>query len=108
MNIADLATQSELLREQAAALLVEGFDEPRGWPTLELAREEVASLLRDGFARAVVDGRYSARLDWWFARVTLAAYGSCIRWSFAVSIGDEGWDARSWMHSRPRPAAAAL
>ena len=48
--------QSELIREQAAALLVNGFDEPRGWPTLEVAREEVASVLREGFARAVVDG----------------------------------------------------
>ena len=56
MNIADLATQSELIREQAAALLVEGFDEPRGWPSLDLAREEVSSVLRDGFARATVDG----------------------------------------------------
>jgi aminoglycoside 6'-N-acetyltransferase I len=56
LNIADLATQSELIREQAASLLVEAFDEPRGWPTLELARDEVASVLREGFARAAVDG----------------------------------------------------
>jgi len=62
MKIADLGTQSELIREKAAALLVEGFDEPRGWPTLELAREEVASVLREGFARAVVDG--STLLGW--------------------------------------------
>ena len=56
MDIIELGTQSELIREQAAALLVEGFDEPRGWPTLDLARAEVASVLREGFARAVVDG----------------------------------------------------
>jgi aminoglycoside 6'-N-acetyltransferase I len=62
MKIVDLGTQSDLIREQAAALLVEGFDEPRGWPTVELAREEVASLLRDGFALAIVDG--STLLGW--------------------------------------------
>jgi aminoglycoside 6'-N-acetyltransferase I len=56
MEIADLGTQSELIREQAAALLVDAFDEPHGWPTLELAREEVATLLREGFALAIVDG----------------------------------------------------
>jgi aminoglycoside 6'-N-acetyltransferase I len=54
--IADLATQPAPVREQAAALLVEAFDEPRGWPTLELAREEVAAVLRDGFARAMLEG----------------------------------------------------
>ena len=37
-------------------LLVDHFDEPRGWPTLDLARDEVAQVLRDGFARAMVDG----------------------------------------------------
>jgi aminoglycoside 6'-N-acetyltransferase I len=62
MNIADLGTQSDLVREQAAMLLVEGFDEPRGWPTLELAREEVATVLREGFARALVDE--SSLLGW--------------------------------------------
>lgn len=62
MEIADLGTQSELVLEQAAALLVQEFDEPRGWPTLELAREEVASVLREGFARAALAG--SALLGW--------------------------------------------
>jgi aminoglycoside 6'-N-acetyltransferase I len=62
MKIVDLGTQSQLIREQAAVLLVEGFDEPRGWPTVELAREEVASVLRDGFALAIVDG--STLLGW--------------------------------------------
>lgn len=56
MEIADLATQSAPVLEQAAILLVEEFDEPRGWPTVELAREEVTSVLRNGFARAAVDG----------------------------------------------------
>ena len=56
LRIADLGAQSEPMREQAAVLLVEGFDEPRGWPTIELAREEVALVLREGFARAAVEG----------------------------------------------------
>ena len=56
MPIVDLADQSNnLILDQAAALLVEGFDEPRGWPTLDLAREEVESVLRLGFARGMVD-----------------------------------------------------
>ena len=55
MQIVDLADQSSPVLEQAATLLVREFDEPRGWPTVELAREEVASVLRDGFARAVLD-----------------------------------------------------
>ena len=54
--IVDLATESPSIREQAASLLVDGFAEPRGWPTLELAREEVASVLRDGFARGMAQG----------------------------------------------------
>jgi aminoglycoside 6'-N-acetyltransferase I len=56
MNIVDLATQPERLREQAATLLVEAFDEPRGWPTLAKAREEVVRVIGDGFARAVLGG----------------------------------------------------
>jgi len=62
MEIVDLGNQSPLVLEQAAALLVQEFDEPRGWPTLELAREEVASVLRDGFARAALAG--SVLLGW--------------------------------------------
>ena len=62
VKIADLGAQSEPIREQAAALLVEGFDEPRGWPTLELAREEVVMVLREGFARAMMEG--STLLGW--------------------------------------------
>jgi aminoglycoside 6'-N-acetyltransferase I len=55
MQIADLANQPDPVLEQAATLLVQEFDEPSGWPTLDLARQEVASVLRDGFARAMVD-----------------------------------------------------
>ena len=62
MTIADLGTQPELIHEQAAALLVEGFDEPRGWPTRALARDEVASVLQQGFARAALEG--STLLGW--------------------------------------------
>lgn len=56
MQIVDLADKPDPFLEQAATLLVREFDEPRGWPTLELAREEVASVLREGFARAMLDG----------------------------------------------------
>jgi aminoglycoside 6'-N-acetyltransferase I len=56
MKIVDLADQTKRVREQAAILLVDHFDEPRGWPTLELAREEVVHVLRDGFARAMLAG----------------------------------------------------
>ena len=43
-------------------LLVREFDEPRGWPNLELARDEVASVLREGFAFAMLHA--SAVLGW--------------------------------------------
>jgi aminoglycoside 6'-N-acetyltransferase I len=55
MQITDLGTQSDSVLEQAAVLLVNEFNEPRGWPTLGLAREEVVSLLREGFALAMLD-----------------------------------------------------
>lgn len=55
MRIVDLYGQAESIVEQAADLLVTGFDEPRGWPNLELAREEIASVLREGFAFALCD-----------------------------------------------------
>lgn len=54
MEIVDLATQSEAVRQEAATLLVAGFDEPRGWPDLASATEEVAGVLQDGFARAAL------------------------------------------------------
>ncbi|MDQ3697442.1 MAG: GNAT family N-acetyltransferase [Gemmatimonadota bacterium] len=56
MKIVDLAGQPERIREQAATLLVEHFDEPRGWPTLALAREEVTRVVGVGFACAMLDG----------------------------------------------------
>jgi aminoglycoside 6'-N-acetyltransferase I len=56
MNIVDLANQSDPLREQAAALLVDGFREPRGWSSLSAARDEVTRVLTEGFARAALDG----------------------------------------------------
>jgi len=56
MHIVDLAGQPEQMRDQAAALLVEGFDEPGGWPDLGSAREEVARVFAEGFARAALDG----------------------------------------------------
>jgi aminoglycoside 6'-N-acetyltransferase I len=56
MQIVDLANQSDSMLEQAALLLVEEFNAPHGWPTIEKAREEVASVVREGFARAVVEG----------------------------------------------------
>jgi aminoglycoside 6'-N-acetyltransferase I len=56
MRIVDLAGQPAPILEQAAALLVEAFNQPNGWPTIELAREEVSSVLGEGFARAMMDG----------------------------------------------------
>lgn len=56
MHIAPLASQSPTILEQAAALLVHGFKEPSGWPTLELAREEVATVVAEGFAFAALEG----------------------------------------------------
>ena len=56
MSVVDLSTQAEHVLEQAASLLAEHFDEPKGWPTLTGAREEVASVISKGFARAMVDG----------------------------------------------------
>jgi aminoglycoside 6'-N-acetyltransferase I len=57
MEIADLGKQWRDILEQAAAMLVDEFAEPSGWPTLELARAEVASVLQEGFACAVLEGR---------------------------------------------------
>ena len=55
MKIVDLATQPDLIQEQAAALLVDGFSEPKGWPELESARAEVAQVIAIGFARGMVE-----------------------------------------------------
>jgi aminoglycoside 6'-N-acetyltransferase I len=56
MYIANLGEQSDAILEQAATLLVDGFKEPRGWPTIDLARAEVATVLREGFARGALEG----------------------------------------------------
>ena len=56
MDIVDLAEGPDPVREQAAALLVESFNHPRGWPTSTMAREEVSQVMGEGFARAAIDG----------------------------------------------------
>jgi aminoglycoside 6'-N-acetyltransferase I len=56
ISIVDLACQAEPIGEQASALLVEHFDEPRGWPTLPMARDELVRIVQDGFARGALDG----------------------------------------------------
>ena len=56
MEIVDLAEEPERIREQAARLLVEDFDEPQGWQTLESASREVVRVAGEGFARAALDG----------------------------------------------------
>jgi aminoglycoside 6'-N-acetyltransferase I len=55
MEIVDLEYEPEIIREQAATLLVEHFDEPRGWPSLSSATQELDHVLREGFARAAVE-----------------------------------------------------
>ena len=57
MNISPLGIHPPTILEAAAALLVEGFDEPRGWPSIERAREEVTTVLAEGFAFAALEGR---------------------------------------------------
>ena len=55
MTIADLAARPEVVLRQAARLLVEGFDHPRGWPNLESATAEVERVVRRGFAVAALE-----------------------------------------------------
>jgi hypothetical protein len=55
MEIVDLAQQPAAIVDQAATLLAEEFDAPRGWPTLDAARDEVATVPREGFGRAMLD-----------------------------------------------------
>lgn len=61
-EVVDLSLQPSGILEQAAQLLVDGFEEPRGWPTLAAGQQEVAHVLTEGFARALVD---SDRLLGW-------------------------------------------
>jgi len=51
----DLALAPSLTRVQAADLLVQGFDEPAGWRSVQAARREVERILTEGFARAIID-----------------------------------------------------
>jgi aminoglycoside 6'-N-acetyltransferase I len=55
MRIVNLAEQPESALVAAATLLVDDFDQPYGWPTLDRAREEVDRILGEGFARAMID-----------------------------------------------------
>jgi aminoglycoside 6'-N-acetyltransferase I len=55
MEIVDLGGQPDRIREQAAVLLVEHFDEPAGWRSLSSAILEVARVIEEGFARAIVE-----------------------------------------------------
>jgi len=55
VEIVDLAIQTERIREQAAALLVEHFDDPYGWPSLPTAIQEVDRVSMEGFSRAMLD-----------------------------------------------------
>ena len=50
LRIADLSAQPGVVHQQAAVLLLEGFDHPQGWPTLESATMEVERVLHEGFA----------------------------------------------------------
>lgn len=51
----DLGLQPASIHRQAAALLVEGFDHPQGWPTIEAATQEMQRVLRRGFAIAALE-----------------------------------------------------
>jgi aminoglycoside 6'-N-acetyltransferase I len=65
MQIADLHAADQQRVEQAAAVLVEGFQEhwPHAWPTLEDAREEVeAALSAERICRVALEG--DALLGW--------------------------------------------
>ncbi len=53
--IVDLAPEPATLHEQAARLLVDDFDEPHGWPAIDLGRDEVQHVLAHGFARAMLE-----------------------------------------------------
>lgn len=55
-RITDLGAQPAGIRQQAAALLVEGFDRPRGWSSEEAATLEMERVIREGFAIAALEG----------------------------------------------------
>lgn len=55
-RLADLNAQPETIRHQATVLLVDGFDHPRGWSSIESATLAVERVIREGFAIAALDG----------------------------------------------------
>ena len=55
MTPVDLSLQPDEIRDQAALLLHEAFNNEIGWPTLDAARAEVAHVIEEGFARALLD-----------------------------------------------------
>ena len=62
MTIVDLGAQPRAIRDQAAMLLVQHFDEPGGWRSTAEAFAEVERVIREGFARAMI---YHASLAGW-------------------------------------------
>ena len=55
MNFTDLGAEPPPVRQQAAVLLVEDFDNPGGWLNLEAAAAEVERVIRTGFAIAALE-----------------------------------------------------
>ena len=62
MRITDLGAQPRVVRRQAAELLFEGFNHPRGWSSLETATDEVERVILQGFAVAALED--SLLLGW--------------------------------------------
>lgn len=50
-----LGAQPMVVRRRAAVLLVEGFDRPRGWSSVEAATMEVEHVIHRGFAIAALE-----------------------------------------------------
>ncbi len=74
LQLVNLGTQPPAISEQAAALLVGGFVEPRGWKLLDDARAEVSRVMAEGFARAVVAGVEGETLLGWIGGVAHPGY----------------------------------
>lgn len=62
MSLVALAAEPAHIRDQAARLLHESFNNALGWPSLASADEELAEVLRTGFALARIE---SGRLLGW-------------------------------------------
>ena len=54
MKIADLGAQPGVVGRQADELLVEGFDQPRGWSSVETATLEMERVIRQGYGIAAL------------------------------------------------------